>query len=143
MLVFRIVYSVFMGQPMDELPSCKHILYQGPVKHASIADYLNAADIFVLPTLHEGCCNAIIEAMACGLPVVSSNLPFNWDILNEENSILVSPKNVEEVRLAILSLMNDKTKRSRLSNGALNTASSLSINDRVIKIMSFVNTKLQ
>ena len=44
------VFSLFLGRPLEELPSCKNILFQGPVPHDYLIKYLNAADIFVLPT---------------------------------------------------------------------------------------------
>ncbi len=67
-----------------------------------IPNYICASDVFVLPTTAEGCCNAIIEAMGCGLPIVSSDRAFNYDILNEENSILVDPESVDEIDNAII-----------------------------------------
>ena len=100
------------------------------------------ADIFVLPTLHEGCCNAIIEAMACGLPIVSSNLPFNWDVLNDNNSILINPMNIDEIAEAIRILKEDPVKRDAMSKASLETASNLTIDKRVDKIFSFIESKL-
>src|SRR5439155_2781011 len=37
-----------------------------------VVQWLQAADLFALPTFDEGCCNAVLEAMACGLPVVTT-----------------------------------------------------------------------
>ena len=87
--------------------------------HEEVPLYLNAADVFVLPTLHEGCCNAVVEAMACGLPVISSDLPFNWDVLNKGNSIMVNPNSINEIRDAIVEMRDNNVKRMQLSQGAL------------------------
>lgn len=84
------IKSIFIGRG-PEVPDCPGILYCGSVKHNKVPEYLNASDVFVLPTLTEGCCNAIIEAMARGLPIVSSNLTCNDGILNESNSIRINP----------------------------------------------------
>lgn len=132
------VYSIFIGGGSEENPQCKNILFKRYFKHDVIPKYLNAADVFVLPTRHEGCCNAIVEAMACGLPVISSNLPFNWDILNERNSLMVDPDNIEEIARAIVILRDDKEKRKRLARGALETASDLTIDKRAEMIESFI-----
>ena len=112
------------------------------LQHNQIPDYLNMADIFVLPTLNEGCCNAIIEAMACGLPVISSNLPFNKDILDESNSILINPQNIEDIAKAIKLLKDNPLKRKELSKGALLAAEDLNIDRRAEKIISFINSRL-
>lgn len=136
------VYSLFLGRSIEEEPVCRNILYKGQVHHNDLPIYLNAADIFVLPTLSEGCCNAIIEAMACGLPIVSSNKPFNWDILNLDNSILIDPKDSVQVADAITHLRDDAVDRSRLSLGALKTAESLTIDKRTSKILNFVQKRL-
>ena len=136
------VYSIFVGKGAEE-PECKNILFKGSLKHDEIPVYLNAADCFVLPTLHEGCCNAIVEAMACGLPIISSDLPFNKDICNDTNSILCDPLNIVQIRGAITSLRDNINLRMRLSEGSLNMAKSLTIDKRASSIIEFMRTKLK
>lgn len=134
------INSVFIGKGEQE-PDCDGILYKGPLAHNDVPIYLNAADCFVLPTLAEGCCNAVVEAMACGLPVISSNLPFNWDVLDETNSILVDPNNVDEIACAIQTLRNDTHERERLAEGALDKTESLTIEKRAKAILDFIESR--
>jgi len=122
--------------------SCDNILFKDSVQHSELPSFLNAADVFVLPTQAEGCCNAIIEAMACGLPIISSNLPFNWDILNENNSIMVDPNNIDEIATAIKKLKDDKDLRNAMSSEAVKTASGLTIDARAKNIIEFIKSKL-
>lgn len=135
------VKSLFIGKGEQE-PDCGGILFKGYLPHDEVSLFLNAADCFVLPTLAEGCCNAVVEAMACGLPVISSNLPFNWDVLDENNSIMVEPTNVEEIAQAIKILKEDNLKRRILSDGALKKAESMTIEHRAAAILSFMNEKM-
>lgn len=134
------IYSIFIGQGPD-IPNCKNLLYCGKVDNKKIPLYLNAADVFVLPTLHEGCCNAILEAMACGLPIISSDLSFNWDILDKTNSILIDPNDVDGIAQAIIRLKDNIQLRKSLSNGALKTASELTLQNRAIRIENFIDNK--
>ena len=134
------VNSFFIGAG-DEHPDCKGILFSGRLPHEDIVKYLNAADIFVLPTLAEGCCNAIVEAMACGLPVISSNLPFNDDILDESCSIRINSNSVEELAEAIQKLKDDVNLREYLAKGAFEKAKSLTIDKRAEAILRFIIEK--
>lgn len=139
------IKSFFIGDNKDGKgfqPDCPGILHRGRIPHEKIAEYLNMADVFVLPTLSEGCNNAIIEAMACGLPIVSSNLPFNWDVLDEKNSIMVDPLNVDEIATAIKYLKDNKEKREEMSNAAIKTASGLTIDKRAERIINFIESKI-
>lgn len=135
------VYSIFIGKG-DENPICDNILYKGVVKHKDIPLFLNSADVFVLPTLKEGCCNAIVEAMACGLPIISSDLPFNKDVCDNSNSILVDPNNIEDIKDAIIKLRDNKELRNKLSEGSLKKASALSIDKRASAIIKFIKEKM-
>jgi glycosyltransferase involved in cell wall biosynthesis len=112
-------------------------LFKGALPHEDIPTYLNAADVFVLPTLAEGCSNAIVEAMACGLPIISSNLPFNWDLLNAENAILVDPMSVEQIATGIEKLLNHPALQQQMSLSALATVKDLTIEKRVRSILQF------
>lgn len=136
------IYSIFIGSGVQD-PVCKNNLFKGKLPHSEIVKYLNAADVFVLPTQAEGCCNAVIEAMACGLPIISSNLPFNWDVLDDSNSIMVDPNNIDEIRTAIIKLRDDADLRNRLSVGALNRAKSLVIEERAKSIIDFICEKIK
>lgn len=130
------VYLAFAGRGGTP-PSGDRVLFCKPLKHEEVPILLNAADVFVLPTLAEGSCNAIVEAMACGLPIVSSNLPFNDDVLTPRNSIRVNPMSVEEIRDAIEKL-KDQGLRKEMSERAFETAQELTLEARAEKILDFI-----
>ncbi len=68
----------------------KHVTITGSVPPEMVAKWLQAADLFVLSTSTEGWCNAIMEALASGLPVVTTNVGGNAEIVsNPELGILV------------------------------------------------------
>lgn len=134
---FEDVHSIFIGSGIEE-PNCHNILFKGKVPHDMVYKYLNASDVFVLPTKAEGCSNAIIEAMACGLPIISSNLSFNDDILDESCSLRIDPNNESELYNAIKELKNNSTLRKRLSIGSLKKAKNLSLNSRAERIITFM-----
>lgn len=136
------VKSIFIGGLADNYgkePDCPNIIFKGRLSHDRIPLYLNAADVFVLPTLAEGCPNSVIEAMACGLPIISSDLPFNYDILDDTNSILIDPMDVTEIAEAIRRMKSDEEFRRRLRMGAIDSVSDLTISKRVSRILGFIN----
>lgn len=72
-----------------------------------IAELYKSADICCLPSIHEGLPVALMEAMACGLPVVCSRIRGNVDLIKSPvNGILFSPNNVEECKQAIENIMD-------------------------------------
>ena len=131
------VYSVFLGQGALE-PDCDNILFKGRVGNDHVAQYLNAADVFVLPTRGEGCCNAIVEALSCGLPVISSDLPFNDDILSERNAIRIDVESVEQIRESILKLYHDPLLRAEMAKAAAESAREFGIETRARRILNFM-----
>jgi len=50
----------------------------------NVNDFLRASDLFVLPSKHEGCSNALLEALSFGLPCLTSDIDENRDILKSE-----------------------------------------------------------
>ena len=93
--------------------------------------------------MNEGCSNAIVEAIACGLPIISSNLPFNDDILDSSNALLVNPESVDDIASAIKQLMDNSDLRQKLAEGSKEKAKSLRIEFRAKKIIEFINRQMQ
>jgi glycosyltransferase involved in cell wall biosynthesis len=82
-----------------------------------------AADLFVLPSHVEGLPNALIEAMACGLPVITTPVGVIPDVIaHGENGILVPPKNPAALRAALEALLDSPAERERLGRAAYATA---------------------
>jgi len=115
------------------------VVFKGQVPHDDVRYWLGAADIFVLPTQEEGSCNAVIEAMACGLPIVTADGEYMDDIVDDEVALRVDPKDVTAIRAAISALMNDADGRSRMSKACFSRAKKFDINDRAARVTTWMN----
>lgn len=131
------VYVIFAGQGKIQ-PEGEKCLYNESVNNEDLPYFYSASDVFVLPTLNEGCCNAIIEAMACGIPIISSDRSFNDDILDDTCSMRIDPLDVEEIKKAILTVYEDRKKMKNLSNGSLEKAKSLTLQKRAERILTYI-----
>jgi len=135
--------SVAFAGSGDLMPSMKNCIHRGKVKPDDIPDFLSAADTFVLPTINEGCSNAIVEAMACGLPIISSDMPFNRDILDQDNAILINPLDIRQIRAAIVTLFENPELRERMSRSSLLKAQRMKVDDRANKILAWMKERAQ
>ena len=80
------------------------------------------ADLFVLPSLHEGSPNALIEAMGLGLPCIATDVGGIKDLIdNEKNGILVPPKNSDALSNALHHLLTNQTIAMDLGKNARRT----------------------
>ena len=133
---------VYLGGGQED-PQDDRILFKGRVAHEDVPAWLRAADFFVLPTLEEGCCNAVVEAMSVGLPVITSDRPFNYDILDSKSALLVDPMNIEEIHMAIQKLVESEELRHILGEASLRRSADLDIKIRAEKILAFLNSAKQ
>lgn len=127
----------YMGYPYDF--DCPGIIHKGAIEHDLLPQYLNCADVFVMPTQKEGCCNAIVEALAIGLPVISSDGAFNDDILDENNSIRINPNDVDAIAAAIKKIKEDEILRNNMAEYTLSRHTEYSIEGRAKRIIDFIN----
>src|ERR1043166_6358753 len=79
--------------------------------------YMAAADVFVLSSLFEGFGNVIVEAMACGVPVVATACPYGpQEIISDgHNGILVPPADARALANGILRVLNDGAVSRKLA----------------------------
>lgn len=98
----------------------KRVRFTGNV--SNVHEYLQAADAFVLPTENEVFSNAIIEAMACGLPVISTAVGGLRDIVtNDVNGLVIGTNDRDGLRDALARLLGDNALAARLGAQALKT----------------------
>ncbi|MDT8272753.1 MAG: glycosyltransferase family 4 protein [Desulfomonilia bacterium] len=90
---------------------------------------MKSSTIFVLPSRHEGFPNALIEAMALGLPVISTDCPFGPSeiIRHGFDGLLVPNGNEHELTRAIEYLMTSDEEKTRLGNNARESSGRFSL----------------
>jgi glycosyltransferase involved in cell wall biosynthesis len=74
------------------------VLLAGAQPHAEIPGWIGAADALCLPSHHEGCPNVVLEAMACGRPVVATGVGAVPDLIDSAVGIVAPPR--QPARLA-------------------------------------------
>ncbi len=101
--------------------------------------HLDAADIFVLPTLSEGTPRVLVEARARGLPVVSTTvggIPSSVD--DGQDGLLVPPKDPAALAGAISRIINDSNLRHKLMSGGYRRADDLTVESFTDKLLSTI-----
>lgn len=94
-----------------------------PGARSDVASLLPALDVFSLPSRAEGISNTILEAMACGVPVVATRVGGNAElVVDEETGLLVPSEHARPTAEALLALANDLPRRRRMSRAARSRA---------------------
>lgn len=89
------------------------VQFTGQVQDA--VPYLQASDVFVLPSSTEGLSNSMLEAMACGLPVLATSVGGAPDVIRHEASgWLIPPEDMDALQRGLETLLADASLRLRL-----------------------------
>ena len=88
----------------------------GARPHEEIAQWLAAADVFCLATSNEGMANVILESLACGVPVVTTQVGGNAELIShEENGYLVPLGDPDALGLALLRALEGQWNREKIA----------------------------
>jgi glycosyltransferase involved in cell wall biosynthesis len=103
--------------------------------HEPMAPIFKACDLFLLTSLSEGLNTSAIEAAACGLPLVVSDVGGLPEIAEQDyNGILCQPGDPKAFALAMEDLLNDESKRNRLSGNSIDKSRRFDIRETSQKI---------
>ncbi len=108
-----------------ELGMGDRVIFAGYVAAEDLPALYAAADLFAFPSLYEGFGVPVLEAMACGAPVVTSNVSATAEVAGEA-ALLVDPLSVASIRDGLRSLLSDGALRSRLSRRGMERAARFS-----------------
>ena len=98
--------------------------------YEEIPKYMVAADVFVLPSVSEGLGVVLLEAMACGVPVVASNVGGVRDIISSgHNGLIFKSGDVRGLSEAVIKILSDKALATRFSEEALDTIHKMTNNE--------------
>jgi glycosyltransferase involved in cell wall biosynthesis len=78
------------------------VRFEGAVDHAALADWFRAADVLCLPSHNEGVPNVVLEAMACGTPIVATAVGGIPEVVAETAGILVPAHQPHELGTALV-----------------------------------------
>lgn len=114
------IVLAFTGSPSSELDVrikklglSERVVFFGSVEEAQLPKIYKGARGLLFPSLYEGFGLPVIEAMACGTPVITSNVTSLPEVAGDA-AILINPMDVDELKEAIERLENDPRLRSEL-----------------------------
>src|SRR5690606_10996090 len=90
-VMFRMYGPVISPELLSDLPS--NVTYEGLIPHgAKVADVMRRADLFILPSVEDACALVTLEAMATGVPVVTTSHNGAGELIeHEKDGLIVAP----------------------------------------------------
>jgi glycosyltransferase involved in cell wall biosynthesis len=116
---FRVAGNV--EQSVTNQRQCRYLTFLGRVPRAGMTREFAVADLFVLPSLAEGSAETTYEALACGVPVVTT-LEAGSVVRDGIDGRIVPSRDPEALANAIAEIVEDRQKRERMSRAALDRA---------------------
>jgi glycosyltransferase involved in cell wall biosynthesis len=115
------------------------IVFTKHAPYSEIPRYMAASDVFALPSLAEGLGVVLLEALACGVPIVASNVGGIPEVVTHGyNGLLVEPGDPEGLANSIIMLLSNEELRKKLSKGALVSSEKLKENEFEALLKKFI-----
>jgi glycosyltransferase involved in cell wall biosynthesis len=114
-------YSPLLEIQTQELGINHLVKFLNYVSYDELPIIINQAIALVFPSLWEGFGLPVLEAMACGTPVITSNISSLPEVAGDA-AILINPYNIEEITAAMKIIINDSETRKQLSEKGLKRA---------------------
>ena len=125
-----------------ELRVADSVIFTGPQSDVRI--FYAAADIFVFPTLYEPFGNVCLEAMASGLPVITSRVNGVAEIMNGMDHLLLNdPRDIEDMARKIGFLLADNVEREKIAIAARKIAERYTISNNAQQFVNLYQTVLE
>ena len=105
--------------------------------------FYNSLDLFLFPSLKESFGIVLIEAQACGIPVISMDLPALREVAENDSAVLVAPGDIKTFVSEILSLMNNTSYGQRLKEKGLENVKNYSLQHYLNKLEEIYRQLLQ
>lgn len=115
--IYKKLYSIGNNTDKNEW-----VDFIGEVPHEEVLKEFMKADLFVFPSYTEGFPNVILEAMACGCPIIASNvgaIPEMLDIEGEPCGVCIRPRSRIDVHDAVALLLNDNRQKEKYAERAM------------------------
>ena len=120
------------------------VKFLGMIDNGDLIKSFNVADIFISPTLAELEGMTILEAMACGKPIITTNAKMNAArFFVKENGFLFEPRNHKDLAEKIIALLADENLRSKMANSSLALSRQYDIHKSVEKLENTYYSLLQ
>lgn len=120
---------------IDRLGLKDRVIVTGHVSDSDLVIFYNTAKVFVMPSVNEGFGLPVLEAMACGVPVVASNTSALPEVAADA-ALLVNPYRVEELAEAINRIINSPSLQEDLIGKGLKRAQEFSWEDTAKKTLA-------
>jgi glycosyltransferase involved in cell wall biosynthesis len=120
-VVFRKVGGAFSSRQCDLIRSLgiqQQVQHLGAISESALSEVYSQADVLLMPSLHEGFGLPVLEAMACGTPVVASNRGSLPEVVGDAG-VLVEPTDHEVVGEAVSRVLTDPNLRAEITQRGL------------------------
>ena len=126
-------------QLIETLGLRDRVHFAGWISHEDLPAVYNLADLFLLPSLHEGFGIPLLEAMACGCPIVTANTCAPPEV-TDGAAFLVDPLNVDSIAWAIKEVLRNEDLRASMVARGLERARDFSWERCAKEVLAFLET---
>lgn len=111
---------------VNSLGITNYVEFLGSVPHDEIAQIYRNSDAFVLPSFNEGMSNSILEAMASGLPIISTSTGGSEELVSNNNGFIVEKENSEQIAEKLFTLYSNRELVDKMGNESRKKAETMS-----------------
>jgi len=144
-------YTIIAGGKDDEnilyqiydLGLTENVTFINGLSHKEAIDKISESDLFLLPSVGEGICNAVLEAMALGIPVISTDCGGMEEVIkNGENGFVISAREPKLIAIQIHKFlkMSNNGRLKMINNARKTIKEKYLLQEQIAKMKHFYQT---